>query len=143
MAVVQNNGVNLAADPLMATGRELDFAGKGTGLIVLQDGEGEAYTRQGSMQIDSEGRLTLNGRAVMGEGGPIELPEHDRVERGNDGTVAIMVPGDSMMSRVDRSRLVDMKAADLRANVAGALVTRKREPAAPVENVRLASGVLE
>src|SRR5690606_4015343 len=74
MALVENNGVNLAAGPMMATGRELDFAVKGTGLIVLQDGEGEAYTRQGSMQIDSEGRLTLNGRAVMGENGPIELP---------------------------------------------------------------------
>ena len=83
MAVVDNNGVSLAAGPMVATGRDLDFAVKGTGLIVLQDGEGEAYTRQGSMQVDAEGRLTLNGRAVMGEGGPIELPEHERVEIGN------------------------------------------------------------
>ncbi|NKQ09247.1 flagellar basal-body rod protein FlgF [Pseudomonas sp. SST3] len=143
MAVVQNNGVNMAAGPLMATGRELDFAVKGPGLIVLQDGEGEAYTRQGSMQIDAEGRLTLNGRAVMGEGGPIELPEHDRVEIGNDGTVSIMAPGDWMMAEVDRIRLVDVAAADLMKNEAGLLVTRNGEPAAPSEDVRLASGFLE
>ncbi len=143
MAVVESNGVNLAAGPMIATGRELDFAVKGTGLIVLQDGEGEAYTRQGSMQIDSEGRLTLNGRAVMGEGGPIELPEHDRVEIGNDGTVSIMAPGDWMMAEVDRIRLVDVPAADLMKNEAGLLVTRNGEPAAPSEDVRLASGFLE
>lgn len=42
MALIENNGVSLAAGPMVATGRELDFAVKGTGLIVLQDGEGEA-----------------------------------------------------------------------------------------------------
>lgn len=143
MALVENNGVNLAAGALVATGRELDFAVKGTGLIVLQDGEGEAYTRQGSMQVDAEGRLTLNGRAVLGEGGPIELPEHDRVEIGNDGTVSIMAPGDYLMAEVDRIRLVDVPAANLMKNAAGLLVTRNGEPAQPSENVRLASGFLE
>ena len=143
MALVENNGVNLAGGALVATGRTLDFAVKGTGLIVLQDGEGEAFTRQGSMQIDAEGRLTLNGRAVLGEGGPIELPEHDRVEIGNDGTVSIMAPGDYLMAEVDRIRLVDVPAADLMKNQAGLLVTRNGEPAQPSENVRLASGFLE
>ncbi len=143
MALVENNGVSLAGGALVATGRALDFAVKGPGLIVLQDGEGEAFTRQGSMQIDAEGRLTLNGRAVLGEGGPIELPEHDRVEIGNDGTVSIMAPGDYLMAEVDRIRLVDVPAADLMKNQAGLLVTRNGEPAQPSENVRLASGFLE
>ena len=143
MALVENNGVSLAGGPMIATGRTLDFAVKGTGLIVLQDGEGEAFTRQGSMQIDSEGRLTLNGRAVLGEGGPIELPPHDRVEIGNDGTVSIMAPGDYLMAEVDRIRLVDVPAGDLMKNAAGLLVTRNGEPAQPSENVRLASGFLE
>src|SRR5690606_7774810 len=61
MAVVQNNGVNLAAGPLMATGRELDFAVKGTGLIVLPGGEGEAYTRPGRLQAGSERRPPPGG----------------------------------------------------------------------------------
>jgi flagellar basal-body rod protein FlgF len=143
LALVENNGVNLAGGPMIATGRTLDFAVKGPGLIVLQDGEGEAFTRQGSMQIDSEGRLTLNGRAVLGEGGPIELPPHDRVEIGNDGTVSIMAPGDYLMAEVDRIRLVDVPAADLTKNQAGLLVMRNGEPAQPSENVRLASGFLE
>ena len=128
---------------MVATGRELDFAVKGNGLIVLQDGEGEAYTRQGSMQVDAEGRLTLNGRAVLGEGGPIVLPEYDRMEIGNDGTVSVMAPGDWMMAEVDRIRLVDVPAANLMKNQAGLLVTRDGGPAQPSEDVRLASGFLE
>ncbi|MGE4407832.1 flagellar basal body rod protein FlgF [Pseudomonas sp.] len=143
MALADDNGVSLAAGPMVATGRELDFAVKGNGLIVLEDGAGEAYTRQGSMQVDAEGRLTLNGRAVLGEGGPIVLPEYDRMEIGNDGTVSIMAPGDWMMAEVDRIRLVDVPAANLMKNPAGLLVTRDGEPAQPSEEVRLASGFLE
>lgn len=143
MALADDNGVSLAAGPMVATGRELDFAVKGNGLIVLQDGDGEAYTRQGSMQIDAEGRLTLNGRAVLGEGGPIVLPEYDRMEIGNDGTVSVMAPGDWMMAEVDRIRLVDVPAANLMKNPAGLLVTRDGEPAQPSEEVRLVSGFLE
>ncbi|WIX02927.1 flagellar basal body rod protein FlgF [Pseudomonas sp. AR5] len=143
MAVVENNGVSLAGGALVATGRELDVAVKGSGLIVVEDGAGEAYTRQGSLQIDAEGRLTLNGRAVLGEGGPIVLPEHDKLEIGNDGTVSIMAPGDWVMAEVDRIRLVDVPAANLTKNQAGLLVTRDDQPAAPSEDVRLASGFLE
>ncbi|MBA1274857.1 flagellar basal body rod protein FlgF [Stutzerimonas azotifigens] len=143
MALVQNNGVNLAPGPLMSTGRELDFAVKGPGLIALQDGDGEVYTRHGSMQLDAEGRLTLNGRAVLGEGGPIVLPEHDRMEIGNDGLVSIMAPGDYLMAEVDRIRLVDVPAEALMKNEAGLLVTHNGEPAPAFEDGRLVSGFLE
>jgi flagellar basal-body rod protein FlgF len=54
-----------------------------------------------------------------------------------------MAPGDWMMAEVDRIRLVDVAAADLMKNEAGLLVTRNGEPAAPSEDVRLASGFLE
>ncbi|WP_120994459.1 flagellar basal body rod protein FlgF [Stutzerimonas urumqiensis] len=143
MALVENNGVNMAAGPLMATGRDLDFAVQGSGLIAVQDVDGEAYTRQGSMQIDAEGRLTLNGRAVLGEGGPIVLPEHDKVEIGNDGTVSIMAPGDWLMAEVDRIRVVDVPAANLVKNEAGLLVTRDGAAAEALENPRLVAGHLE
>lgn len=143
MALVENNGVNMAAGPLMATGRDLDFAVQGSGLIAVQDVDGEAYTRQGSLQIDAEGRLTLNGRAVLGEGGPIVLPEHDKVEIGNDGTVSIMAPGDWLMAEVDRIRVVDVPAANLVKNEAGLLVTRDGAAAEALENPRLVAGHLE
>lgn len=143
MAVVENNGVDLSAGALVPTGNDLDFAVQGNGLIALQEGDGEVYTRHGSMQVDANGRLTINGRAVLGEGGPIELPEYDKLEIGNDGTVSIMAPGDWVMAEVDRIRLVDAPAADLQKTDAGLLVTRTGEPAAPSAEVRLVSGYLE
>lgn len=143
MAVVENNGVNMTSGTLMATGRDLDFAIRGAGLIAVQDGNGEAYTRQGNMLIDAEGQLSINGRAVLGEGGPIVLPEYDSVTIGNDGTVSIVLRGDFVTAEVDRIRLVDAPAEALVKNAAGLLVRKDGQPAEQAENVRLVSGHLE
>lgn len=143
MAVVENNGVNLTAGSLMATGRDLDFAVRGPGLIAVQDANGEAYTRQGNMLIDADGQLSINGRAVLGEGGPIVLPEYDSLTIGNDGTVSIVPRGDFVTAEVDRIRLVDAPAEALMKNAAGLLVRKDGQPAEPLENVNLASGHLE
>ena len=80
LAQVKNNGVSLTPGALMATGRDLDVAIQGPGLFVVEGENGaERYTRNGALQVDAELRLTLNGRAVLGEGGPIVLPEYDAV----------------------------------------------------------------
>ncbi|WP_043309512.1 flagellar basal body rod protein FlgF [Pseudomonas sp. ML96] len=143
MAVVENNGVNLSSGSLMATGRDLDFAVRGPGLIAVQDANGEAYTRQGNMLIDANGQLSINGRAVLGEGGPIVLPEYDSLTIGNDGTVSIVPRGDFVTAEVDRIRLVDAPAEALMKNAAGLLVRKDGQPAEQLENVNLASGHLE
>ncbi|BAN49919.1 flagellar basal body rod protein FlgF [Metapseudomonas resinovorans] len=140
---VQDNGVSLESGTLMATGRDLDFAIKGTGLIAVQTGEGEAYTRNGNMQIDAENRLTINGRPVLGEGGPIVLPEYDTVAIGSDGTVSIMPRGDFLMAEVDRIKVVDQPASALTKNAAGLLVARNGQPAPAMDSPLLVSGHLE
>lgn len=143
MALVENNGVNMTSGTLMATGRDLDFAIRGAGLIAVQDGNGEAYTRQGNMQVDALGQLSINGRAVLGEGGPITLPEYDSVTIGSDGTVSIVPRGDFVTAEVDRIRLVDAPAEGLVKNAAGLLVRKDGRPAEQAENVRLVGGHLE
>lgn len=143
LATVKNDGVDMTPGTLTVTGRDLDFAIRGQGLIALQDGNGEAYTRHGSMVVDSEGRLTINGRQVMGEGGPIVLPEYDNVSIGEDGTISVMPRGDYLMTEVDKIKLVDAPAAELQKNAAGLLVRKDGQPAQAAENVRLASGYLE
>lgn len=143
MAVVKNNGVNLAPGALMATGRELDVAINGPGLIAVQGPQGEAYTRNGSLQVDANLNLTVNGRPVLGEGGPIVLPEYDSLHIGGDGVVSVMPRGDFLMAEVDRIKRVDIPAADLSKDEAGLLVTRAGEPAPANEAVRLVSGYLE
>ena len=60
---------------LERTDRTLDFAIEGEGaFFVVQDGAGEAYTRDGAFTLDPEGRLvTGQGRPVLGAGQEILL----------------------------------------------------------------------
>lgn len=143
LALVQSNGVSLASGALMATGRDLDFAIKGQGLIALQGPDGEAYTRNGSMQVDAELNLTINGRPVLGEGGPIVLPEYDSIHIGSDGLVSVTPRGDFLMAEIDRIKRVDVPAAELVKSPSGLLVTKNGEPAAANDEVVLVAGHLE
>jgi flagellar basal-body rod protein FlgF len=140
---VQNNGVSLVPGALMATGRELDFAIRGKGLIALEGPKGELYTRNGSMQVDAELRLTINGRPVLGEGGPIVLPEYDSLHIGSDGLVSVIPRGDFLSAEVDRIKRVDVPAANLVKDASGLLATKDGEPATVDDEVVLASGFLE
>lgn len=141
---VQNNGVNMAPGSLMPTGRDLDFALRGNGLIALQgiDGE-ERYTRNGNLQVDADLNLTLNGRPVLGQGGPIQLPEYDSLHIGNDGTVSVVQRGDYLSAEVDRIRLVEVPVANLDKDASGLLKSKDGAPAAAAENTSLVSGYLE
>lgn len=143
MALAQNNGVDLTPGPLITTGRDLDFAVKGQGLIALDDGGAEVYTRNGNMQVDAELRLTINGRPVMGEGGPIVLPDYDKVHIGSDGVVSVLPKGETLMTEVDRIKRVDVAAADLIKDASGMLVTKNGAPAEVSDAVVLVSGHLE
>ncbi len=75
---------------LTQTSRPLDFAIEGEGAFFrLQDGAGEAYTRDGAFTLDPEGRLTTQGGVpVLGDGGEIILnPALGEVAVGSDGTI--------------------------------------------------------
>lgn len=143
LAHSQGNGVSLAPGALMATGRDMDFAIKGPGLIAVQGPEGEAYTRHGSLQVDADMQLTLNGRAVLGEGGPIVLPQFDSIRIAGDGRISVLPCGEPLMVEIDQIKLVDVPAGQLSKDSAGLLVTRNGVPAATDDNVQLVSGFLE
>jgi len=143
MAQIKDNGVDTSTGTLVATGRELDIAIQGKGLIALESGAGEVYTRNGNIQVDESLRLTINGYAVMGEGGPIVLPEFDSVHIGTDGVVSVIPRGENLMAEVGRIKRVDVPAADLMKNASGMLVTKNGVPADQNDEVVLASGYLE
>ncbi|HEY3266000.1 MAG TPA: flagellar hook protein FlgE [Armatimonadota bacterium] len=46
---------------LQYTGRSLDVAIEGNGLLVLSDGSNQLYTRDGSLTVNSDGTLTTSG----------------------------------------------------------------------------------
>jgi flagellar basal body rod protein FlgG len=74
---------------LTATGNPLDFAIDGPGYFVVEADGAERYTRSGSFQLGPDGTLTtLSGHAVMGPGGPLNLPAGD-LSVSDDGTIRV------------------------------------------------------
>lgn len=144
LAVVRNSGVDLRPGTMMATGRPLDVAIQGHGLIAVEAADGsEAYTRHGSLQVDAEMRLTVNGRPVLGEDGPIVLPEYDSINIGSDGVISVMPRGDFLTLEAGRIKLVDLPADALSKRLDGLLASQDGQPAELNDGVVLVSGHLE
>lgn len=128
------------------TDRPLDVSIQGAGYIaVLDDNGNEAYTRNGNIQQDDQGMLTINGHAVVGDNGPIMLPPNAIASFGSDGTLSI-TPDDGDVTAtmdVDRLKLVDIPVSNLAKNAQGMLVTADGAPAELNENIRVQGGYLE
>ncbi|RJF96690.1 flagellar basal-body rod protein FlgF [Noviherbaspirillum cavernae] len=140
---LQANAVTTREGTIKATGRELDVAIAGQGFFAVQWQDGEAYTRAGALTLDAEGMLTVNGRPVLGDGGPIVLPPFTNVTIGQDGTISIQPAGEQEMQAVDKLKLVKPQAAELTKNEAGLIVTRTGEPLPADETVTVRGGHLE
>jgi flagellar basal-body rod protein FlgG len=125
LSELKANAVSTREGTVKSTGRELDVAVQGPGYLAVEDGTGEAYTRAGTLQVDADGALTVNGRPVLGEGGPIVLPPYTRLEIGSDGSISVQPAGETEMQTVDQLKLVKADGKDLTKNAAGLLVTRR------------------
>ncbi|MHA4866301.1 flagellar basal body rod protein FlgF [Duganella sp. PWIR1] len=143
LAQLQANAVSTKPGTMKSTGRDLDVAVAGAGFLTVQTANGEAYTRAGAMQLDETGTLRLNGDTVLGEGGPISVPEYTAISIGADGTLSIQAPGTTTMQVIDKLRLVKAEASELTKNVAGLLVARDGQPLATDPTVVLKPGHLE
>ena len=80
---------------LQQTTNNLDIAIKGPGFFEVQMPDGtNAYTRDGSFQVDSQGRLVTNNGYVVQPG--ITIPANAQsVTIGADGTVSVTLPSQS------------------------------------------------
>lgn len=132
---------------LLSTGRDLDVAVNGAGWIAVQAADGsEGYTRAGDLRVDTSGVLRNGaGDLVLGDGGPITVPQNSSVMVGADGSVSIVPVGQGpeTTSVVGRIKLVN-PAADALERGADGLFRMKDGSQAPADaSVQLASGVLE
>ncbi|MEH6616207.1 MAG: flagellar basal-body rod protein FlgG [Porticoccus sp.] len=92
---------------LVRTENLLDMAVQGRGFfqILMPDGT-EAYTRDGSFQVDDQGQVVTSGGYVLQPS--ITLPENAlSVNIGTDGTVSVRQPGSSSVSQVGTVQLAD------------------------------------
>ena len=108
-------GNDTRAGPLQQTGRGLDVAAQGNAWFAVQSLDGtEAYTRNGSFQVDPQGQLVTNtGLPVLGDGGPITLPAGAAVEVAADGSISATV-GNGRPQQAGRLKLVSPEAPLLR-----------------------------
>jgi len=133
--------------PVLFTGRNLDVAVSGRGWLAVQLPDGsEAYTRGGSLDVDVNGTLqTKAGYAVVGDGGPINIPPDNNIEIAPDGTVSVVPTTGNLnaASAIGRLKLVNPPEGDLVRGADGLFRLRNGQPAPADETVKLSSGTLE
>lgn len=138
-----SGGIDMTPGAMRATGRNLDVAIKGSGLIALTSGNREVYTRNGQIDVGPEGELTINGLPVEGDAGPIVLPPFSRISIAEDGVITIVPDGDiAAPVDVDRIKLVDIPPGELQKNPQGFLVSNAANNPRN-EDVAVAAGHLE
>jgi flagellar basal-body rod protein FlgF len=82
--------INLAQGPMQATGNPLDVAISGLGFMTVQTPNGNAYTRNGTLHIESDGTLTAAGYPVLNQtGAPINVGQGGNVTIGGDGSINV------------------------------------------------------
>lgn len=134
------HAVDFRPGAITTTGRDFDMAIDGRGFFAIDTPEGVRYTRNGHFTRRADGVLsTEEGYAVLGEDGPLTLPENGgRVMVGDDGQIQV---GETI---VGRPRIVDFGAYDQLGRQDGAMFrTGSGLTPTPAAGARLVVGSLE
>ncbi len=144
-AQASSPGADLSPAAAIRTGRDLDIAIQGEGWIAVQGADGnEAYTRAGDLRVSAGGILTNGaGHPVLGNAGPIALPPAEKVEIGQDGTIAVKLLGQENLAVLDRIKLVRPPAEDMVKGKDGLFRLADGTEANADASVALVSGALE
>lgn len=146
-AMVERSGINLQPGAIEITGNDLDMAINGEGFLAVQAPDGsEAYTRAGDLKLTVTGQLmTGAGHPVLGNGGPVALPQSESLLIGNDGTISIRPLGQepTTLAQVDRIKLVAPAFEDLIKGEDGLFRLRDGTIAPPDATVKVTKGALE
>ncbi len=147
-AMIEKPGTDFSTGALQTTGRDLDVAINGTGLMAVQGEDGkEAYTKAGDLRITPEGLLqTGTGLQVIGQNGPITVPPSEKLTIGSDGTITIIPLGSgnaTTLQVLDRIKLVKPEMADVEKQGDGLLHPKNKLPLAASADASLTTGVLE
>ena len=112
--LMQGSGVRVVSTEKMhsqggisQTGNSLDLAIEGRGFFQILRPDGTiGYTRDGSFQLDGEGRMvTSNGFLMQPE---ITVPDNAQsITIGQDGVVSVMEPGNNAPTQLGNIQIVD------------------------------------
>ncbi|MCH8553129.1 MAG: flagellar basal body rod protein FlgF [Natronospirillum sp.] len=134
--------------PMISTGRDLDVAIAGNGFFAVVDQNGEeAYTRRGDLSVTPAGEvINGDGLQVMGEGGPLVLPEFERINIGEDGVIGIrpLGAGAEEFLEIDALKLVNPDLQNMQKGTDGLFRPEEGEPVLPNDPiVQVLSGYRE
>lgn len=142
------NAVDLSIGKLMPTDNPTDVALDGPGFLVGQDANNEpVLTRRGDFRIGAD-RILRNGEGltIMGDAGPITIPNYSTIEVSPDGSILVRPPGvdlDQPPNTVGRLRLANVPVADIQRGPDGHLRTKNGQAPANDANVRVVPKSLE
>ncbi|MDU4267248.1 MAG: flagellar basal body rod protein FlgF [Enterobacter hormaechei] len=136
-------GADMTPGQMDYTARPLDVALQQDGWLAVQTADGgEGYTRNGNIQVSATGQLTIQGHPVMGEAGPLTVPEGSELTIAADGTISALNPGDpaNTVAPVGRLKLVKAEGNEVQRGDDGMFrgATLQADP-----TIRVMSGVLE
>lgn len=103
--VAERTTTDFTAGPLMQTDNPLDLALGPEGFFAVETPQGVLYTRSGEFTLNAQQEIvTAQGNRVLGESGPIRVPE---------GVIAISTTGDVSVDGVSAGRLKVVTFADV------------------------------
>ncbi|WP_136482829.1 flagellar basal-body rod protein FlgF [Vibrio sp. H11] len=144
MVVTNSAATRFDSGDVVKTGRALDVAIMGDGYLTVQTPDGgEAYTRAGNISVDVNGALTINGFAVIGENGPLVLPDFQKVEVSERGVISVMPPGGGAEIEVGTLKRVKPEPAQLQKESDALLHSVNGVPFAADDTVQLAPEHIE
>jgi len=140
-------GTDLSGGATMTTGRELDMRINGEGWFVVQADDGsEALSRRGDMHIDQTGFLYNGaGQLVLGQGGPVVIPEHESLVIGRDGIISIRGAGQAAnaLTAIDKIKMVNPPKDQIQKGVQGLFVNKTEDAFIIDPLVTVTGGALE
>lgn len=146
-SMTERPGVNYTEGNHISTGRELDVTVLAEGWLTVQDDAGgEAFTRAGNLRVDEVGFVrTQSGQIVMGNAGPLILPEFEKLEIGVDGVVSVrgLGQGPEGLVEVDQLKLVNPPLDQIEKGLDGLFRRTDGVIEPPDFNVRVMTGMLE
>jgi flagellar basal-body rod protein FlgF len=142
------NAVDLSIGKLMPTDNPTDIALDGPGFLVGQDANGEtALTRRGDFRIGAD-RILRNGEGltILGDAGPITVPNYSTIEVSPDGTLLVRPPGvdlDQPPNAIGRIRLTNVPVTEVTRGPDGHIRTKNGAAPPNDANVRVVPKNLE
>src|SRR5437660_5194225 len=138
--------LDLSQGPVEQTGNPLDVAVSGNAFLTVQTPRGERYTRNGALQINSQGQLvTSEGLQVIGQNGPIVFQPNDReISIGIDGTISVREGQNTTDSQRGKLKLATFDQPQLLQKDGASTFTAPNgmTPQVPA-TVRVSQGVVE